>query len=162
MKTPQSGADLDLYAEAATACACNNFRKASRAITQLFDQTLEPSGLRSTQLVILLEIIVAGTATVPQLARRLVMDRSTLQRNIQPLVRRRFIKVDPTPTKGRRSRGLTLTPQGRKAVKAAVPLWERAQSAFVQQLGQKRWSLLRENLPAAVTAARGDSASQEA
>ena len=162
MRTSKSRSDVDLYAEAATACACNNFRKASRAITQLFDQTLEPSGLRSTQLVILLEIIVAGSTTVPQLARRLVMDRSTLQRNIQPLVRRRFIKVDSTPDKARRSRGLTITPQGRKVVKDAVPLWERAQSAFVQQLGEKRWSLLRENLPAAVTAARGDSASHKA
>ena len=161
MRTSKSRSDVDLYAEAATAGAWNNFRKASRAITQLFDQTLEPSGLRSTQLVILLEIIVAGSTTVPPLARRLVMDRSTLQRNIQPLVRRRFIKVDST-SKARRSRGLTITPQGRKVVKDAVPLWERAQSAFVQQLGEKRWSLLQEKLTAAVTAARGDSASHKA
>ena len=147
--------DLDKYAEAAAVCACNNFRKASRAVTQLFDQTLEPSGLRSTQLVILLEIAVARSSTVPQVARRLVMDRSTLQRNLQPLVKRGFIKVDSS--RARRSQLLTLTPRGRKAVEDAVPLWNQAQSRFVQQLGQKRWRLLRKNLSATVTAAREDS-----
>ncbi len=146
--------DLDKYAEAATICACSNFRKASRAVTQLFDQALEPSGLRSTQLIILLEIAVARSSTVPQLARRLVMDRSTLQRNLQPLVKRGFIKVDSS--RARRSQLITLTPRGRKAVEGAVPLWNRAQSRFVQQLGQKRWRILRSNLSAAVNAARGD------
>ncbi len=154
MGAPKSFSNADLYAEAATACACNNFRKASRAVTQLFDQTLEPSGLRSTQLVILLEIAVAGTSTVPQLARRLVMDRSTLQRNLQPLVRRGLMKMDSN--EGRRSRGLTLTPRGRTAIRHAVPLWNRAQSGFVRQIGQKRWRSLRENLSAAVTAAKGN------
>ena len=146
--------ELDKYAEAATVCASSNFRKASRAVTQLFDQALEPSGLRSTQLVILLEIAVARSSTVPQIARRLVMDRSTLTRNLKPLVKRGFIKVDSS--KERRSQLLTLTPRGRKAVEDAVPLWNRAQTRFVQQLGQKRWRNLRENLSAAVNATRGD------
>ena len=146
--------ELDKYAEAATVCACSNFRKASRAVTQLFDQALEPSGLRSTQLVILLEIVVARSSTVPQIARRLVMDRSTLQRNLQPLVKRGFIKVDSS--RARRSQLLTLTPRGRKTVEDAVPLWNQAQTRFVQQLGQKRWRILRENLSAAVSATRGD------
>jgi DNA-binding MarR family transcriptional regulator len=153
MSHPENRAELELYAEAAEACACNNFRKASRAITQLFDQTLEPSGLRSTQLAILLEIGVAEIATVPQLARRLVMDRSTLQRNIQPLIKRQLIKV--RPGKARRARELTLTSRGRKAVDEAVPLWQEAQSAFVKRMGDDHWGSLRKSLSAAVTAARG-------
>ena len=154
MGSSKNHRDLDKYAEATTVCACSNFRKASRAVTQLVDQALEPSGLRSTQLVILLEVVVAGTSTVPQLARRLVMDRSTLQRNLQPLVKRGFIKVESS--RARRSQLLTLTTRGRKTVEDAVPLWNRAQTRFVQQLGQKRWRTLRENLSAAVSAARGD------
>ena len=160
MSSSKNHRDLDKYAEAATVCACSNFRKASRAVTQLFDQALEPSGLRSTQLVILLEIAVARSTTVPQLARRLVMDRSTLQRNLQPLVKRGFIKVDSS--RARRSQLLTLTPRGHKAVEEAVPLWDRAQTRFVQQLGQKRWRILREYLSAAVSAARGDFALHQA
>ncbi len=154
MSSSKNHRDLDKYAEAAAACACSNFRRASRAVTQLFDQALEPSGLRSTQLVILLEIAVARSSTVPQIARRLVMDRSTLQRNLQPLVKRGFIKVDSS--KERRSQLLTLTPRGHKAVAEAVPLWHRAQTHFVQHLGQKRWRILRSNLSDAVNAVRGD------
>jgi len=143
-----------IYAQAAAVCACNSLRRASRAVTQLFDQTLEPSGLRSTQLVILLEIAAAGRATVPELARRLVVDRSTMQRNLQPLMRRRFIQV--SADQARRSRGLTLTPQGHKAIDLAVPLWKKAQSSFVSQLGRGRWELLRADLSAAVLVAKSD------
>ena len=155
MSAPKSRSDLDMYSEATAACACSNFRRASRVITQLFDQALEPSGLRSTQLTILLEIAVAGTSTVPQLARRLSIERSTLQRNIQPLVRRGLMRIDSK--KERRSQGLTLTSRGRKAVKDATPLWNRVQTGFVQQLGQKRWRRLREDLSTAVAAAKGES-----
>ncbi len=148
--------EVEKYKNAAIMCACNSFRKASRAVTQLFDQMLEPSGLRSTQLVILLEIVAAQTSTVPQLARRLIMDRSTLQRNIQPLIKRGMIKVNAG--KARRSQVLSLTPLGLKVVGDAVPLWNKAQTLFVRQMGQKKWNLLRENLAAAVGAARGDGA----
>jgi DNA-binding MarR family transcriptional regulator len=148
-------AERQSYAMAAAACACNNLRTASRAITQRFDRTLEPSGLRSSQLVILLEIAAGGHSTVPQLARRLVTDRSTMQRNVQPLLKRGLIRIDAR--KAQRSRELTLTARGRRAIDAAVPLWERAQSSFVRQFGAGRWESLREGLSAAVAAARGES-----
>lgn len=151
----ESRSDSELYAAAIDACACNNFRKASRAITQLFDQTLEPSGLRSTQLVLLLEILVAGSTTIPQLSRRLVMDRSTLQRNIAPLVERGLIEARAAERKGR-SRIIHITERGREAVDTAVPLWERAQSSFVDHLGKRRWEELRRSLTVAVTAAKAD------
>lgn len=144
--------DQELYGAAVEACACNNLRKASRAVTQLFDQTLEPVGLRSTQLVLLLEILAAGSMTVPQLSRRLVIDRSTLQRNIGLLAEKHLIRIQFP--KGKRSRTLTVTAHGRKTVTAAVPLWERAQSGFVGQLGEGRWAALRKDLAATVEAAR--------
>jgi len=62
--------DPRTLAEAARVCACFNFRKASRAVTQLFDNTLQPGGLRSTQFVILVAVSVEGTARLPELARR--------------------------------------------------------------------------------------------
>lgn len=144
----------DSYASAAASCACNSLRKASRAVTQLFDQTLEPTGLRSTQFVILLEIAIAEHTTVPQLARRLVLDRSTLHRNVQPLVRRGLIRVSAGAA--RRSREMTLTPAGHRVVAAAIPLWDHAQTTFLQQFGRKRWRTMRDSLSAAVTAARGE------
>lgn len=84
------------------------------------------------------------------------MDRSTLQRNIQPLIERGLVRLNSA--KAGRSRSMSLTPQGRKAAKAAVPLWNQAQRGFVRELGPDRWRLLRDGLSAAVTAARRDAA----
>src|SRR2546425_12772268 len=84
--------DLAKYVIAAETCACSNFRKAARALTQLFDHALQPSGLRSTQLIILLEIAIAHSTTMPQLARRLVMDPSTLARNLKLITEQGWIK----------------------------------------------------------------------
>jgi hypothetical protein len=71
--------DLELCAQAAASCACFNFRKASRAVTQRFDELLQPTGLRSTQLVVLIAVAVSDSPGVATLARALVMDRSTLR-----------------------------------------------------------------------------------
>ncbi len=87
MGSPKPRPDVDKYAEVAAVCACNNFRKAFRAATQLFEQALGPSALRSTQYVILFENAAPGSSTGPQIVRRLVMDRSTLLRALRPLAR---------------------------------------------------------------------------
>ncbi|MEE9539836.1 MAG: MarR family transcriptional regulator, partial [candidate division NC10 bacterium] len=41
------------FGEEAPACVCFNIRKAARAISQLYDDVLRPSGLRVTQFSIL-------------------------------------------------------------------------------------------------------------
>ena len=72
-------------AEIEESCACLNVRKAARAITQLFDEVLQPTGLRSTQFPLLVTVALLGEAPVTQLAEELVMDRTTLARNLKPL-----------------------------------------------------------------------------
>src|SRR5215470_6852850 len=79
--------------EMVSTCACFNFRKASRTVTQLFDQILAPIGLRSTQLVILVAAQALGPCGLARLARELVMDRSTITRNIHPLVIQEMLQV---------------------------------------------------------------------
>jgi len=142
--------DLVACAQAVQICACANFRRASRAVTQLFDETLSPSGLRSTQLVILISVAVSDNPSVVRLARDLGMDRSTLARNLQPLEKQRLLKI--APGKDRRTRVISLTPKGRQSLAAALPLWEKAQTSFVEQLGEPRWGQTLENLSAAVQA----------
>jgi DNA-binding MarR family transcriptional regulator len=143
-----------LYAEAAALCACTSFRKASRAVTQLFDEALQPSGLRSTQLILLLEIVIIEPATVPRLARKLVMDPSTVTRNLQPLVKRGII----ASVAGDRNQTFRLTALGHETLERAVPLWERTQTAFVERIGAERWQAMLRDLADAVSAARGSSA----
>jgi DNA-binding MarR family transcriptional regulator len=145
--------DVAGYAAAAETCACANFRKASRALTQMFDHALQPSGLRSTQLIILLEIAVAQSATAPLLARRLVIDPSTLARNLKLIVKKDWIRFQAG--EDRRGQEIRLTPRGARAIQKAVPLWRRAQSAFATKLGEKRWRSLQADLSASVDIARG-------
>jgi DNA-binding MarR family transcriptional regulator len=154
MSQRKSQINLAKYIDAAETCACSNFRKASRALTQLFDHALQPSGLRSTQLIILLEIAIARSTTVPQLARRLVMDPSTLSRNLKLITEQGWIKSN-SDRKGR-SQAVRLTRRGLIAVQKAVPLWERAQNGFANELGKRRWRALHSDLSAAIAIARGN------
>lgn len=151
-RKPESTGDAS-SSEALRQCACFNFRKASRAITQLYDEALQPTGLRSTQLVILLSIAAADEPpTIAQLARELVMDPSTLNRNLQPLSRRRL--VSRWASRDGRRKLLGLTDKGKSAIVEAVPFWEKAQSQFVEQIGPQRWDELRQGMQSVVESAR--------
>jgi DNA-binding MarR family transcriptional regulator len=146
--------DAGPYARAAAVCACANFRKAARAVTQLFDEALQPTGLRSTQLIVLLEVAASEPASVTRLARKLVMDPSTVTRNLQPLLKRGLLES----VAGDRNQALRLTVRGRDALAQAVPLWEQTQSSFVGRFGPERWQGLLKDLSHAVVAARADAA----
>src|ERR1700747_2262959 len=68
-------------------CNCLAVRQAARHITQFYDQVLVPSGLRTTQFSILAKLLRLGPKTINALAAEMVMDRTTLGRNILPLKR---------------------------------------------------------------------------
>jgi DNA-binding MarR family transcriptional regulator len=156
VKALKKGADSNgermALAEALDVCACFNFRKASRAVTQLFDEALQPSGLRSTQLVILLSAAVNPGLGISKLARELVMDASTLNRNLKPLAKRGLISVEDS--KDGRRRLVTLTPKGEEAVRSAVPLWNDAQSKLVAQFGTQKFKDLLKMMVSLVSMAR--------
>jgi DNA-binding MarR family transcriptional regulator len=145
--------DSRTLAEAARVCACFNFRKASRAVTQFFDGVLQPSGLRSTQFVMLVAIGAEGRPTLPELARALTVDRSTLTRNLQPLERDGLLRV--SGGKGERASVVRLTPKGERLLAHTVPLWEKAQTRFVEQFGGQRWPNMLDDLNRVVDAAHG-------
>ena len=128
----------------ANTCACFNLRKASRRVTQLYDEILQPSGLLATQFTLLVAIALAGSVTITHLAEELVMDRTTLTRNLKPLERQGLIEI--APGQDQRTRVVTLTASGREALVKAIPLWEQAQASVVEGLGQNRWSTLLSNL----------------
>jgi len=125
-------------------CVCFSLRKASRAVTQFFDEILQTSGLLVTQFTVLAAIDLTGSATMTHLAQWLVMDRTTLTRNLKPLERQGLIKIEPG--KDQRMRVVTLTAEGHAAIAKALPLWEQAQTSVVEGLGQEQWSALLEGL----------------
>ena len=138
-------------ASEATRCACFNLRKAARAVTQLYDAALEPAGLRATQFSLLAAAAALGSPTVGELARAMVMDRTTLTRNLRPLERQALIALSPGAD--RRTRHVTLTPEGRQRLDDALPLWRRAQLGIVEGLGPARWDRLLGDLRAVTDAA---------
>ncbi len=133
MAEATAAADIETYAEMLGTCACLQLRKATRVVTQLYDNALRPLGLRSTQLPILVTLAARGPLSVNDLADSLVLDRTTLIRTLQPLRRRGFI--DAGPDERKRSRRFALTAAGRDAVAAAVPLWAQAQANVMDELG---------------------------
>src|SRR5258706_9623004 len=100
-----------------TRCNCAALREAARYVTQLYDQHLAAAGLRSTQFSILARLKELGPTTINALAHALVMDRTTLGRNILPLQRRRLIVVKRGESDARRTE-LQLTTGGRARVEA--------------------------------------------
>ena len=133
-------------------CASTNFRKASRRVTQLFDQILAPIGVRSTQLTILLAAQVLGPCGLGRLARELVMDRSTVTRNIQPLVTQGFLQVSGKT--GRTGKTLVVTKAGNEALLKAIPYWKKAQAELLSRIGQDRWDRVKVDLIEVVNAAQ--------
>lgn len=126
--------------QAVSICACFNLRKAARAMTQHFDERLKPSGLLVTQFTILVTVGSVKAGTINELAEILVMDRTTLTRNLKPLEREGWLTSEPGHDQ--RTRVITLTEAGEAVVAKALPLWKQAQSVVEETLGQSRWHAL--------------------
>jgi DNA-binding MarR family transcriptional regulator len=125
-------------------CTCFNLRKATRTVTQLFDEVMQPTGLRATQFTLLAAISSFGSVAIGPLSQALVMDRTTLTRNLKPLESQKLVKI--VPGEDRRTRNLTLTDKGKKTLKKSMPYWTKAQSEVIQRLTPRRWNELMKNL----------------
>ncbi|MBP9764060.1 MAG: winged helix-turn-helix transcriptional regulator [Gammaproteobacteria bacterium] len=123
---------------------CFNLRKVTRAVTQFYDRHLEPADIRSTQFNLLLTLSASAGKTLTEMAEGLVMDRTTLTRNLKPLEKQGLITT--TKLSDRRTKGYVLTEKGRLAIEKGVPLWQKAQQQITSQLGEDRYKRLLEEL----------------
>ena len=142
----------DKMAEVYDVCACLNLRKASRAVTQMYNEALAPSGLQTTQMSVLITIARAYSIPALRLASDLVMDRSSLSRTLDTLERQGLI--EKSRMKDGRRVTVSLTDQGWKAVREALPLWTQAQNRLVGLLEHGDWDALLGKLSDVVTATR--------
>ncbi len=130
-------------------CYCLAVRQAARYVTQLYDECVASAGLRSTQLSILSKLARKGPLTINALAADMVMDRTTLGRNILPLEREGLITITPA-TSDRRSKELRLTKAGESRFQEASEGWGKAQAHFEKSFGRERAAALRALLHAVV------------
>jgi len=125
-------------------CASFNFRRTARAVTSLFDEALQASGIRSTQFTILVGIAKSQPASISVIAKVLVIDRTTLTRSLRLLQKEGFVAISERSQM--RQRFVSLTPKGEKALAAALPLWRKIQSHFIDAIGSEYWLNLRNEL----------------
>ena len=140
---------------AATVCNCLAARQAARRITQFYDRFLAPASLRTTQYSILAWLSDAGSLSIHALAQAMVMDRTTLGRNILPLEREGLVVIAQS-ARDRRSKEVSLTAAGRERMKLATEGWREAQREFEKAFGAKRAGDLRAILHDVTTADLGD------
>ena len=132
-------------------CTCLSLRKAARVVTQLYDEALKPCGLRSTQFSVLSAVHRKGPIGIADLAKLLETDRTTLTRNLKPLIARSLIEI--IGGIDARRKPVALTPAGIDLLTLATPLWQTVQGDLVTTLGQPRWENILSDLTAVTTAA---------
>src|ERR1043165_1524401 len=129
-------------------CACADLRRATRAVTQLYDAALRPEGLRATQFTLLQALDRAGTVTQGVLADITATDSTTLSRTLGLLEEARWIRSFPGGD--RRERHIELTPAGRRVLERATPAWKSVQQQLRESLGESGWRALEGVTAAAV------------
>lgn len=148
--------DPNKFLEIAATCVCFNLRRGARAVTQFYDKLFEAHGLRATQFSLLGALVIAEAmgqpATISLLAEALVMDRSTLARNLKPLARDGLVTI--AAGEDRRTRVVKLTGEGRQRLAQVVRLWDEGQAHFLAQLGEVQVGALLQGISEAVAAAR--------
>ena len=108
-------------------CVCTAARRRSRDLTRAFEKAMRGSGVRGTQFTLLATLVQTGPMPTTRLADFLGLERTTLTRNLRPLVRHGFVQIDEG--EDRRVRKAAITPAGEAAARRAFPFWKKAQDA---------------------------------
>jgi len=113
-------------------CTCFALRKLNRTVSRLYDQHLARAGLKTTQYS-LLKWISAEALPIAGLAARMNTERTTLTRNLKPLIDAGWVVLKAGSDS--RQRIATITPAGTRTVAAARDAWRAAQSELETALG---------------------------
>jgi DNA-binding MarR family transcriptional regulator len=126
-------------------CLCLHVQRAARVLARHFDDELRPLGLTNGQFSLMMSLNRPQPPGMASVASLLAMDRTTLTAALKPLERRGLVQVMADPD-DRRSRLLSLTPQGQELLASAVSIWERAHREVESQLPDGNAERLRKDL----------------
>ena len=139
-----SPVDIDRYSLRGFDCTCGNLRMAARAVSAVYDRHLREAGLQASQMAVLWAVAGFGQAPVKDIAARIVMDETSLLRNLRVLEGRGWVVLEVG--QDRRQRLASLTSEGREVFARALPLWKRAQDDIANVLDGKLKDINRELL----------------
>ncbi|NLS19724.1 MarR family transcriptional regulator [Rhizobium sp. P40RR-XXII] len=126
-------------------CLCLHVQRAARALARRFDEALRPFGLTNGQFSLMMSLNRPAPASMGSVTALLAIDQTTLTAALKPLERRGWINIVPNP-QDRRARLLSLTPSGKAALAAAVPVWKTTHAALEERLPDGNGDRLRRDL----------------
>ena len=129
-------------------CTCFKLRKLTRAMSRLYDQHMASVGLKTTQYSVLANAAKAALP-VAELAETLGLERTTLTRNLKPLLDAGWLELKPGADS--RQRIVTITGPGREMLKTAYVAWRRAQTEFETLMGRDAVRVLHQQLETTMT-----------
>lgn len=122
-------------------CTLHQLRQTTRAVAKIYDSALVDVGLRSTQFSLLATLQECKLVSLSELAMLMVMDRTTLTRNLKALSMAGYVDTLPAE-QDKRIKLLRLSDTGHQILEKATPLWRLAQLQITNKLGKERWSIL--------------------
>jgi DNA-binding MarR family transcriptional regulator len=124
-----------------SACYCTSVRKVSRLITGFYGAAIASSGLKITQYSLLNHLLRLGSASMKELSDALLLERTTLTRNLDLLAKKKLVEI--VPVADSKAHRIRLTRLGEKALAQARPLWEQAQNRMESLLTPQERHFLR-------------------
>jgi DNA-binding MarR family transcriptional regulator len=140
MQDPISIANLARVRQVPLTCMGLHVRRASRILTQAYNEALHPVGLVLNQFTLLVAINLMGATAIGTLAQQLFTDQTTLTRNLKLLATKGLIKIEAG--EDRRVRIVSLTDRGSEVLALALPLWEQVQADLADRFGASKWQAL--------------------
>lgn len=128
-------------------CLCLHVQRAARALARVFDDALRPVGLTNGQFSLMMSLNRPEPPPMGPVATLLAMDQTTLTAALKPLQRRGWVDVTQN-AKDKRRRLLSLTPAGKAALAAALPIWESTHASLGEALPSGDLERLRRDLQA--------------
>ena len=122
-------------------CSCTNIRRASHALTLLYDKLLAPSGLKVTQYSLLRHLHHLGPVTMNELSQATRLERTTLVRNLKLLEQAGLIRI--TPTSASQAKQVCITDAGIQALEVALPYWQKAQRSTKDLFTEEEFQVFR-------------------
>ncbi|MEM8505281.1 MAG: MarR family winged helix-turn-helix transcriptional regulator [Cyanobacteria bacterium P01_D01_bin.1] len=110
-------------------CVARRLRQANRTITRLYDEALRAHGITVNQLNILAVIISEKQIQPSHLGKVLSMEKSTVSRTVDRMVKKNWITV--TPGEDSRTQRLCVTARGRQLLVTVTPIWDRLQAGVL-------------------------------
>ncbi|URN84381.1 MarR family winged helix-turn-helix transcriptional regulator [Acetobacterium wieringae] len=121
-------------------CYCINFRQTANSLTKYYDKGFSQINLTANQFFLLNSIHQLESCNKSRLAKYTRLDRTTIIRNLDILIKKGLI-VEVTGTT-KRNKEIELTTTGQNAIASGTVIWQLLQSEVKQHLGVENLDVL--------------------